>query len=224
MIIANKNRYLHKFIAYALVILCLLLLSCDNIFFPNTGTPLPGGTLRSTPQGVVQQLILAYTNQRIDLYSDLFSPAKDFRFYVSQSFASEYNNGKPDSKPLENIDTMYQYIVQQGLSSCNYWTYSDEIQIHTKLFSQMSQITFTSQPNIYQIRYMRNSSGDTTNIEVVMTDGVIDMYSLVYYEGSDRFSDHYTINIEKQVFYLERDPADNRLWVIQKWFDLSTNS
>jgi len=199
-----------------------MLLSCNNIFFPDTGSPL-SGTLRNTPQGVVQQLILAYKNQRIDLYTDLFSSTKDFRFYVSPSFASEYNNGKPDSKPLEVIDTMYQYVVQHGISSCNYWTYTEEIQIHTNLFSKSSQITFATQPVINQIRYMTNSNGDTTNVEIVIQDGEIDILSEIYYDAEyNRYADEYIIYIDTQVFYLERDPDDNSLWVIQKWFDLGT--
>jgi hypothetical protein len=201
----------------------MLLLSCDNIFFPSTGKPLSGGTLRSTPQGILQQLILAYQNQRIDLYSDLFSTSKDFRFYVSPSFASEYNNGQPNSKPLEIIDTMYEYIIQHGISSCNYWTYNEEIQIHTNLFTKSSSITFAPQPSILQIRYMTNNNGDTTNVEVVIKDGEIDIFSEIYYDSeNNRYEDKYVINIDTQVFYLERDPNNNRLWVIQKWFDLGS--
>jgi hypothetical protein len=215
------NRILNKRgVRFMVLFLFMLLLSCDNIFFPKTGQPI-SGTLRNTPQGIVQQLLLAYKNQRIDLYADLFSTNKDFRFYVSPSFASEYNNGKPDSKPLEVIDTMYEYVVQNGISSCNYWTYNEEIQIHTKLFSRASQITVDPAPNIFQIRYITNSNNDTTNAEVVIKDGTITILDEIVYDAeNNRYADQYIINIDTQVFYLERDPNDNHLWVIQKWFDL----
>ena len=30
----------------------------------------------------------------------------------------------------------------------------------------------------------------------------------------------YVVNIDVQVFYLEKDPTNSSLWVIAKWFDL----
>ena len=77
-----------RFVLLGAIIAFMAFLSCYNPFFPPLGLPVNnnGSTLRSTPQGVIQQLNNAYNNKDIDLYKDLFSQQQDFRFYVAPSF------------------------------------------------------------------------------------------------------------------------------------------
>jgi hypothetical protein len=104
---------------------------------------------------------------------------------------------------------------------------------HRRLFSNVDDITFTVQP------YFRNSSVykvgaetdtlsvdtvggvavaevvttyDTTNVEITMRSGRM----MVYIDGAEPIEAW----LGEQVFYLDRDPEDPSLWVIDKWFDM----
>jgi hypothetical protein len=95
------------------------------------------------------------------------------------------------------------------------------------LFAQATQITFLSSPTYADaIRYIVNGAGETTNVEVVMRGGTIDVQGVAYpcdtATPNQLCADEFPIDIADQVFYLERDPASPNLWVIFKWFDLGT--
>lgn len=223
---ALRSRYALWLTAPVIAVLMVL---CDDPFFPVTGMPPLVKGPRSTPQGLVQQLINAYENRRIDLYMDLFSPAHDFRFYVSPVFAADNSaNGyqaRFGARPCEPVDTMCHYVKDNINDSCfNYWTYDEEMQATEGLFQKSTQITFSAPPFFAgNIRFIVNGGGDTTNVEVVMDGGAIVVDGTPdYSDPTQPFAYEYTIEIDKQVFYLERDPDSPELWVIQKWFDLGT--
>ena len=202
-------------------------LVCNNPFFPPTGNPPVVKGPRSTPQGVMQQLKIAYENRRIDLYMDLFSTAHDFRFYVSPVYAADPSPTGYKARfgnPCETVDTMCHYIKQNINDSCfNFWRYDEEIQSAQGLFQKSTHITFQTSPNLVDsIRYIVNGRNETTNVEAIMPSGGTIIIDGIpdYSDSTQPFAYQYPIDIGKQVFYLERDPETPGLWVIQKWFDL----
>ena len=213
-----------------LPLLAALLLFCDNPFFPATGDPPVTSSQRSTPEGVLRQLMTAYKDQRIDLYMDLFSSAHDFKFYVAHVFAFSDPKGQAlfAGKTCELIDSMCLYVKNNINDTCfYYWNYDEEIQRTEILFQKSSGIDYVGSPTYADsIRYIVNGNNETTNVEVVMRGGTIYYFTLP--EPCDTANpyqlcvDEWPIDIYEQVFYLERDPESPNLWVIQKWFDLGT--
>jgi hypothetical protein len=206
---------------YILILAALgtLSLACNNPFFPKTGQPLKMDTGRQTPGGVIQQLYRAYETRQINLFMDLFSPTKDFRFYVSPSFETEYDL-KYGSSNIENIDSGLSYAYAR-VQRASYWTYDEEIQIHNNMFSLAMTIEFTERPqpvDSNSIRYFTGPNG-TEYAEVVVRNGILQITAPTPY---DRVVDDFKVDIGVQVYYLEKDPQNPSLWVIAKWFDLGT--
>jgi hypothetical protein len=191
-----------------------LLCACRNPFFPVTGIPDKGNSLRATPEGVLQQLVQAYEQKDINLYMDLFPLQKTFQFYVSPKFVPTYQSRSYSSAyPPEPRYTLLHFIGEY--SYYYYWGQDREVASHRNLFNKVDLIQFQPQPNIRDIRYivsLVNGKPDTTNVEMEVTDGeiIIDVTA-----GS--LIDEYTIYIDRQVFFLERDAS--RLWLIRKWYD-----
>jgi len=92
------------------------------------------------------------------------------------------------------------------------------------MFQKATQITFVESPTYSNhIRYITNGKNETTNVEIVMQGGRIEVTGEIYYDSLGQRSAYlWPIDIYEQVFYLERDPESPNLWVIQKWFDLGT--
>lgn len=177
-----------------------------------------GVTLRSTPQGVIQQLNNAYNNKDIEAYKDLFSQNQDFRFYIPQSFDTVTNV----AITYEIIDSTCYEIIKNGLIGAYYWTYSQEMESHSNMFEQAQEISLLINPlNNQDIRYIANGSGETTEVEVVLRGGSLNITENVVDENGNNFQNIDELgDIKEQVFYLERDPQNSALWVIKKWFDL----
>jgi hypothetical protein len=201
--------------------MALVVLACDNPFLPRTGEPLKVGAGRQTPAGVIQQLYLSYVTKQINLYMDLFSATKDFRFYVSPSFQTDYEQRTGGSN-VENIDSSFSYAYNHVLDrKAYYWTYNDEIQRHNNMFSEASEIRFDQMPqpvDTNSIYYFTGPDG-TQYAEVVVRDGRLVISAQTPY---DQFVNDYVVDIGVQAFYLEKDPRNPSLWVIAKWFDLGT--
>jgi hypothetical protein len=193
----------------------LLAVSCRNPFFPPVGVPDISPPLRSTPGGVINQLIKAYEQKRIDLFEDLLPKEKTFRFYVSPRFETYYKIRPYGTIEPEPRDTLLLYTTES--STYYYWGHDQELQSHTKLFNRAESITFKVKPSVSpgKFRYFVNDSGDTTNVELLMEDGEITI--MVNISG---FTDEYPIRIDKQVFFLERDAKN--LWVVRKWYDFGS--
>jgi hypothetical protein len=203
------------------LVLCVFTV-CYNPFYPPTGEPIKSNARRSTPVGVIEQLYTSYENRQISLFSDLFSPLKkDFRFYVSPVFFDNVTtNHTIDRMISETVDSSFEYVWKRGVTKAYYWTYDEELQMHTKMFSQASEIGFSMLPqpiDSSSVNYITGPDG-TAYAEVVMRGG--GMIVRQPYAGGAILE--LELDIGEQVFYLEKDPADTTLWVIAKWFDLGT--
>jgi len=198
-----------------------LFCGCFNPFFPPTGVPLSVDIGRSTPAGTVEQLFRAYQTRQINLFMDLFSPSKDFRFYVSPSFQADYAKERGGSATLETIDSMFSYVRQTlGITEMYYWTYDDEIQLTNNMFTQAADIGYSVDPqpiDTNAINYFKAPDG-TQYAEVVVRGGELE----IQVNTGDLTMVDYYIDIGVQVYYLEKDPVNPSLWVMAKWFDLGT--
>ena len=186
----------------------LMLISCDNPFFPNTGLPLKVNNPRLTPSGVISQLFQSYETRRIELFTDVLS--KEFKFYIASGFESKVHNSGPllSEKPdvfMQCVDTNSLYY---------YWGYTNEVSSTKKLFSNAEMIEIPSRPEISDINYQFNASGDTVFAEVEVKDVT---FKVSKYENINSLVT-YSLENQPQVFLMERD--ENKLWVIKKWFDL----
>ena len=186
---------------------------CFNPFFPETGKPTMELYNRFKPDGVISQLVESYESRRIDLFEQLLS--ESFRFYVAPSF----NTGSSVFVTKYNIereapDINLQYI--DNSESYFFWTKEPEKESHTKLFKNAEQIKFAIEPIITRKRFITDENGDTVNVELMVEGSEME----IRVKNSDTDVELYTVSIEQQVFYLERDKE--RLWVIGKWYDLST--
>ena len=216
----GKSGMIHKGL---LCVACSVLLSCYNPFFPPMGLPVNnnGSTLRSTAQGVIQQLNNAYNNKDIDSYKDLFSQQQDFRFFIAPRFVDSCIH---IVKTCGLVDSICYEIIAKGQTCMYYWTYAQEMDSHTKMFEQADEISLRMSPlNNQDIRYTANGNGETTNVEIILRGGGLDIAEPIqYYSDGSSYQYHDVVDdIGEQVFYLERDPQNLALWVIYKWFDMS---
>jgi hypothetical protein len=217
----SLRRYRTAGAATIVCVVFILFQACRNPFFPLTGMPDPlsVSTLRATPAGVIEQLKKAYEEKRRDLYIDLFPLSGSFRFYVSPQFRSTYQSLPIYNDNLKEArDTLLKNIGND--SYYYYWPQDIEIQAHKKLFDKAVSIVFSVPPivNPGDFNYIVNSHGDTTNVEMLMTDGEIH----IIWNDPDVGYVEEVIEIDKQVFYLERDASN--LWVIRKWYDFGSQS
>jgi hypothetical protein len=160
-------------------------------------------------------------NKDIDLYKDLFSQQQDFRFFVAPSFGDSCIHVV---KTCELVDSTCHEIISKGLTCMYYWTYTQEMDSHTKMFEQADEISLSLSPLSNQyIRYSTNGNSETTSVEIILLGGSLDITEPIqYYSDGSSYINHDKVDdIGEQVFYLERDPENPALWVIFKWFDLS---
>jgi hypothetical protein len=208
---SSMSRKRNRLSMGAGTIICLFL-ACSNPFFPPTGIPSQGKAPRSTPSGVIDQLIESYESRRLDLFTDLLPKDKTFQFYVAPSFESVYQSRY--NLPQEPRDTTLQYIGESP--QYYYWNQVSEENRHQNLFSKASEIEFISKPET-MIRYIENEKGDTIKAEVVMTGGELLVSAIT--QGQVLIDQ--PVSIEKQVFLMVKND-DDHLWVIKKWYDLSS--
>jgi hypothetical protein len=179
------------------------MVSCVDLFFPKTGIPTVTLSRRSTPDGVINQLIEAYETRRIELIEEIL--ADSFQFYVAPSFESfyslEYN--------AESPDTSLQYIVSKPYF---YWKRKDELYRTKKIFEHTVSAQFLEPPRISRKRYEISADNDTTGVELQFDKGTL------YLETAGQ--EYQLVDVNNQVFLLRRDKEG--LWVIRKWYDLSS--
>ena len=189
-------------------------LACYNPFLPPLGPPHGGAAI--TPVRMIDRLMSAYENRRIDLFEDLFFTS-EFRFYVSPNFNDQYQ-GKVYTNPMEDIDSQYHEIYYEStVRSYYYWVFSYERQSHEHHFERATSIYFDQRLQVETERYSISPSGDTTMAEVVTNGGRLSIYSRISPAAP---LEYYEVDIQKQVFYLKRD--DGGSWKIFKWFDLGS--
>ncbi len=189
----------------SIFLIALLLISCGDLFFPKTGNPTFILSRRATPEGVINQLVEAYETQRIELIEEIL--ADSFQFYVAPSFESfyslEYNSESPD--------TSLQYIVSKPYF---YWKRKDELYRTKKIFEHTVSAQFLETPYIFRKRYEVSANNDTIGVELQFDKGTL------YLETAGQ--EYQLVDVNNQVFLLRRDSEG--LWVIRKWYDLSTES
>lgn len=195
------------------IVICLFL-DCNNPFFPPTGIPSQGSAPRATPSGVLDQLIKSYELKNLDLFEDLLPKDKTFQFYVAHSFWSAYQSTY--NLPEEPRDTTLHDIAE---SPYYYWNQASEESRHQNLFSKASELEFSSRPVINDLRYIKNEVGDTVKAEVEWIGGELIVSGMT----SESVLIDQPVSIEKQVFLMVKN-SDDHLWVIKKWYDLSTQS
>jgi hypothetical protein len=190
----------------------LLLFSCSDIFLPPTGTPLGSSFKRASPEGVVDQLIGAYTSRRIDLIEDLL--ADSFQFYVAPAFYDYYEQKYSYYDP-EAWDTSMAF-VSTALSKpyFYYWKRKDELERTKKIFTNTLSSEFRYPPIISGLVYTISSNNDTVQAELRLSYGVL---YLVLNGREDEY-----VDVDNQVFLLRKD--NDGLWVIRKWYDLSSET
>ncbi|MBD3421878.1 MAG: hypothetical protein GF398_17340 [Chitinivibrionales bacterium] len=216
----------------------ILWISCNNPFFPETGLN-NASPLRTSPRGVLDLLEKAYETRRLQLFRDLFSSRKDFRYYVPRNNLQNLNKLSARSA-VEVLDSGFVFI--DSLNSYNYITYSDEISIHKNLFENVEELYLLLDISDVSVKdtFVRidtvcrydTTSADSSPIDMLCEEVLIhDTLSVEYktsetsalYIKSDRIFSlfgSYVIGIGPQVFYVVRDPDNPALWVLDKWFEL----
>jgi hypothetical protein len=206
--------------------MALVFLRCFNPFAPATGEPDINSFRRATPDGVLQQLVESYQGLRFDLFCDLFGDGKSFKYYVPQSNVDEMDLSNIKAvATLEMIDTSIPF-VDSG-SFYYYSTFAEEREIHNKLFQAIS-INFYQPLVSDSIAYTiipdsTFSSSDSimhfdTVAAVVRTRQSGLKISDTLFEQESENTEEFTLG--KQVFCMVRDPGNQKLWIIVKWFEL----
>ncbi|MCX7726079.1 MAG: hypothetical protein N2053_04445 [Chitinispirillaceae bacterium] len=195
------------------LLILLIFLLCKNPFFPPSGVPqeLHPQSLRSTPQGVIEQLIESYESRRIDLFKDLFPEDGSFKFFVAPDFFNDYLTKY--QKLSETRDERLKLIGQYEYYY--YWTQDAEIESHTRLFSQAASIRFIGKPMVESIRKFTDNNDSLA--ELLVTGGILEIGKYIDVDTIEIF----TANISRQVFLVGKDSKN--LWVILKWYDFSGN-
>lgn len=192
-----------------MLLLCLLV-QCRNPFVPPTGEPIqfPVTGQRSTPQGLLDQLIESYELMRIDLFKDLLPTDGSYRFFVAPDFLTEY---QLRSEQLSEVrDARLQFIGKSDY--WYYWTQKEEVERHTLLFSRVTNIKFDIKPGLGTVREFVD--GGDSLAELLISGGHFTI-SIV----SPDTTNNYPVDVGKQVFLIQKD--QNHRWVIRKWYDFS---
>jgi hypothetical protein len=205
--------------------IAVLSVQCGTPFFPQTGDPPSEVQLRLTPEGVVQQLVNSYESRRFDLFEELLYSEQDFRFYVELDPNIYTGLTHIQTDRTENVKLNSNY-VQNG--AYVYLTYSDEVNIHRKLFQNAQDITFDDRLQVVTVEYLRSLNSDSSALDstnaayaVVRTDNAsiritADIIDAAYGDPTHVFP------VGKQVFYVKKD--SDGLWRILYWFELDASS
>ncbi len=207
------NKPIMKNKMHILMILCfVIIIGCRNPFFPPTGTPIdePVSKQRSTPQGLLDQLIESYEGRRIDLFIDLLPEDGTFRFFIAPDYFDEYT--AKYTRLSESRDPRLKFIGQAEYYL--YWTQEDEIEKHKRLFSKATNIDFREKPTIESVRKFTDN-GDSL-AELLITGGC---FEYTWYPDAYTI-EIFIVNVTQQVFLIRKEK--NGLWAIIKWYDFST--
>ncbi len=193
-----------------MVLICIgLAIQCKIPIGLPTGKPVEQTSLRSTPQGLLDQLIESYETKSIELFIDLLPLDGSFQFFIAPDFFDDYLAQYRNLK--EARDERMQFIGQSEYYY--YWTQEDEVGSHTHLFTQAKSIEFKDPPALESIRKFTDN-GDSL-AELLITGG-----SLEISRDLDIYTTEIlTVSITQQVFLIEKDM--DGLWVIRKWYDFS---
>lgn len=176
--------------------------------------------MRTTPQGVIAQLVKSYESKRISLFTDLLK--SDFQFYIPKDYADSLNwGGKNNEAYKAVIDSAFPFLAVNDVYY--FWNNQIEIESHQNLFRSENSIVFTDELRIESIAALTecDSTGrscDTSAYVLLTTPARI---SITAPEISSAYgTPTYEFDVGPQVFVLERDPFNSKLWVIAKWYEL----
>ncbi|MBD3320533.1 MAG: hypothetical protein GF350_05485 [Chitinivibrionales bacterium] len=213
----------------------LVLLSCNNPFFPPLGTSRESGVRRNTPEGLLDQLENSYATRRIALFEDLFSESLGFNYYVPHSVISSLQKLVAQAT-YALIEDEFAFI--DSGDAYEFITYSDEVSIHRNLFRSAEEIIFspgltidsisyTLQVRDYDTVYAQDSLGKVDSSIYELTEIYDTLQAEIRTLGGAQISVRaeelrgiVEFDIGEQVFILQRDPGDSLLWVLVKWFEL----
>lgn len=185
----------------------LLIISCE-VYFPDTVEPVQTVNNRTTPAGVIKQLFNSYNSRNINLFTQILW-SDSFKFYISPDFdRTQLKN--PGILLSERADSFMVYVNTTSLFY--YWNYNAELTSTKNLFNRASDLKVGSSYFIYDPVYKMSDTGDTLYAEVKVEGISID----ISYEGMI-----YVMENQPQVFLMKRDSEN--LWVIWKWYDLSSD-
>jgi len=198
-----------------MAIFCIVI-QCKNPFLPPVGDPVEERITgqRSTPQGVVDQLIESYETLSIALFRDLMPDDGSFRFFIAPDYFDDYVISMHGETLFESRDERLQFIGQSEYYY--YWTQASEIERHTRLFSQIDRIEFVSRPGLESVREFEY--GGDTLAELLVTGGAFMNFRSLPGDTVEQYS----VSIDRQVFLLGKDAE--KLWIIRKWYDFSHGS
>ncbi|MBN1578634.1 MAG: hypothetical protein JW913_18870 [Chitinispirillaceae bacterium] len=165
---------------------------------------------RSTPYGLIDQLVESYEMKRIDLFVDLLPRDGSFQFFIAPDFFNEYR--LKYQQLSEQRDTRLNFITQSDYYY--YWTQDAEIERHERLF-RYAGIEFLSKPGLESVRKFIDN-GDSL-AELLVTGGMF-VISRFFPDTVEQ----YPVSIDRQVFLIKKDP--DGLWVIRKWYDFSSGT
>lgn len=215
---------------FAIMLMLLGEISCFDPFFPPTGVPQINTALRSTPEGLLEQLVNSYEGRRIDMFQDLFIPDNSFRYYVMPNVIEDLSlNNLKSIASSQVIDSSTPFIEIN--STYSYTTYNDELDIHRNLFTA-DEITFTEPLEADSVNYTFHADTvvtdtgtgkdtvvyDTTAATVRTQASSINITSSILEQQG--YPKTYDFDVGAQVFCLVRDSRDKTKWVIAKWFEL----
>lgn len=207
----------------ALMVLAGLLCLCKNPFLPPTGVPVNDIQLRETPAGVIKQLEIAYEQKRIDLFTELL--LQNFRFYIepeTEEILSRPYVSADDS--LRNNLSLYPYIAISNVQRFHFWGFASEKKSHEKLFREAETIIFVNSLSPDEPRYfvdtLYNADSTVMSLDTIRAEVVVPTGGRFEISVPEIRPEPFDVDVGTQVFYMIPDPADKKLWVILKWFDL----
>ena len=204
----------------SLYLVVLLISSCYNPFFPETGTPSSGSRVSlDSPYNTISALEECYENKDIAFFRDSLllknSPVNStdqFRYYIQYKNSAELS--------LENIskivDLDRDYIPK---GEYLYIEYSSEVNLHRNLFDSKNEIVFLEPLSISKIDYVfkDESKTDTTEAFVHTSDNSIRISSSVILQNYGVRDIEF--DVTEQIFHIYKG-SDNQ-WRIFEWFELN---
>ncbi len=185
----------------------LLLLHCFNPFFPQTAPYVK--PYLATPGAVVEELWDSYKNQDLARFDSLFYDKNDFKFLIN-----------PDAIIVDSLNNFDKnYLVPDSLkyflphNNYSYLTYSDEIQLHNKLFSPSIKITLDNTLFFRVEEIIPDTVSNPSTYKPVEAKVYTEPVEIVIETDTA-----YTFKIKEQLFLVRKN--DDGRWKMRYWLEL----
>lgn len=192
-----------------LILFIIIIASCYDPFFPETGNPVEEVVkVMDTPEKAIRKLQEDYEYKNIYHFKDTLIYDTTFLYLIEDKIFSENN-------PV-NI-TEYEIINNSMIVPNNKYlkvNYTQEIELHTRMFDSENDIFFESPLTIFKKKY----ESDSTEVYVWTNETKITI-------SAERFEKllgkrEETFNIKAQIFHLKKDTTDSQ-WKIYRWYELN---